>query len=306
MREFFLSGFADEAADTLEGQIKAIKSLGWKFFEARKINGYNIHDLDESTFEKVCTTLEESGIRINCFGSSIANHDTPVDCNFDATMSVVYRAITRMKRLQVPYIRIMSYGIIYDEKHRPLQDQKEEKRFDQLRKICNAFLDAGLTPLHENAYNYGSMSWEHTLKLLNEVPGLRLAFDTGDAGLMPDFRQAFPYPNQNAWELWEHVKEYVLHFHIKDGYRDIETSARTFLYPGEGDCEVKRILADSLVTGYSGHYSIEPAMSSGVFDSSEKSSAEYRSNNFIEYGKITEEIFRGLGCKVSDGVICIE
>ena len=306
MREFFLSGFTDEAADTLEGQIKITKSLGWKFFEARRINGFNIHDLDESAFEKVCTTLEESGIRVNCFGSSIANHDTPVDCNFDATMSVVYRAITRMKRLQVPYIRIMSYGIFYDEKRRPLLDQKEEKRFDQLRRICNAFLDAGLTPLHENAYNYGSMSWEHTLKLLNEVPGLRLAFDIGDAGLMPDFRKPFPYPNQSAWELWEHVKEYVLHFHIKDGYRDSETSARTYLYPGEGDCDVKRILADSLVTGYQGNYSIEPAMTSGVYDSSEKSSAEYRSNNFIEYGKMTEEIFRSLGCSVRDGVIYIE
>ena len=306
MREFFLSGFTDEAADTLEGQIKVLKSLGWGYFEARRINGYNIHDLDESAFEKVCTLLEESGIKIDCFGSSIANHDTPVDCNFDATMSVVNRAIARMKRLQVHYIRIMSYGIFYDDKRRPLLDQKEEKRFDQLRKICGAFLDAGITPLHENAYNYGSMSWEHTLKLLHEVPGLRLVFDTGDAGLMPDYRKPFPYPNQDAWELWGHTKGYVEHFHIKDGYRDPDTSARTYLYPGEGDCEVIKILSDSLAIGYSGHYSIEPAMTSGVYNSAEKSSAEYRSSNFVEYGKITEEIFRGFGCTVKDGVIYIE
>ncbi|MCL2318958.1 MAG: sugar phosphate isomerase/epimerase [Treponema sp.] len=303
MRGLSLCGFADEAADNLAGQIKVLNALGWKYLEARYIDGFNINDLDEQAFEQVCAALENTEIKINCLGSSIANHATQVDSDFESTMATVKRAIKRMQRLRIPYIRIMSYAVIYGENKRPLADQKEQKRFEQLRKICGAFLDAGLTPLHENAYNYGSMSWEHTLKLLDAVPGLKLIYDTADSGITPDFRKSYPYPNQDCWEVWEHTKAHVLHIHIKDACRDPETDTKTYLYPGWGDCDVRRILADAISSGYSGNFSIEPHMVSGIHDSSEKSSPAYRSNNFIEYGKITEDLFRGIGCTIRDGTI---
>ena len=176
MRELFLSGFTDEAADDMPGQIKALKALGWKYFEARSIDGVNIHDLDDAAFEKVYVVLEKTGIKINCFGSTIANWGTPVDSDFGATMAAVKRATVRIRRLNVPLIRIMSYTVLCDEKKRPLPDQKEEKRFAQLRTICGAFLDAGITPAHENCFNYGGMSWEHTLKMLNAVSEIKNQF----------------------------------------------------------------------------------------------------------------------------------
>jgi len=42
------------------------------------------------------------------------------------------------------------------------------------------FADAGLTALHENCMNYGGMGWQFTLKLLENVPGLKLVYDTGN------------------------------------------------------------------------------------------------------------------------------
>ena len=306
MREHFLSGFTDEAADSLEGQIKVLDALDWKFMEARRVNGFNIHDLDDSAFDHVCAILDNTDIKINCFGSTIANHDTPVETNFDATMAVVQRSISRMKRLDVKFIRIMSYAIIFDEMRRPLPDQKKAKRFENLNRICGAFLEAGITPLHENAYNYGSMSWEHTLEMLEAVPGLRLIFDTGDAGIMPDYRKEYPYPNQDCMEVWEHTKAHVLHFHIKDGYRDPESGVRVYLYPGEGDCEIGKIAADAVSSGYSGGFTIEPNMVTGIHDFSEKNSNEYRLSNFLEYCKLTEELFRSLGCAVRNGFVYTE
>ena len=303
MRELFFSGFTDEAADNLVDQIKVLKTLGWKYLEARFIDGYNIHDLEEPVFESICAALEIAGIKINCFGSSIANHSTQVDCDFEATMTVVKRAIRRMQRLNVPFIRIMSYAVLYDENNCALPDQKEERRFEQLRRICGTFLDAGITPLHENAFNYGSMSWEHTLKLLDAVPGLKLIYDTADSGITPDFRKPFPYPNQDCWEVWEHVKPHVVHLHIKDACRDPETDTKAYLFPGEGDCDVKRVLADALSSGYSGFFTIEPSMVSGIHDSSLKSSPEYRSTVFIEYGKLTEDLFRNMGCAILNGAV---
>ena len=303
MRELFLSGFTDEAADDLEGQIKALKTLGWKYFEARSMNSVNIHDLDDAAFEKVCAVLGETGVKINCFGSTIANWGSPVDGDFEAAMVTVKRAVARMKRLGVPLIRIMSYAVICDEQKRPLPDQKEEKRFRQLREICGAFLDAGITPVHENCFNYGGMSWEHTLKMLDAVPGLKLVYDTGNPGLTPDFRKPWPYPNQDSFEAWEHLKAHVVHIHIKDGRRNPQSGEESYFFPGEGDCEVKKILSDAVSGGYAGSFTIEPHMASVFHDASVQSSPEQRFNNFIEYGKKTEEIFRGIGCTVRGGAV---
>ena len=305
MKELFLSGFADEAANDLPGQIKALKTLGWKYLEARSIDGVNIHELDEPAFEKAYLALEEAGIKINCFGSTIANWGTPVDSDFETTMTTVKRAITRMRRLNVPLIRIMSYAVICEENKRPLPDQKEEQRFEQLRKITGAFIDAGITPVHENCFNYGGMSWEHTLKMLDAVPGLKLVYDTGNPGLTPDFRKPYPYPNQDSWETWEHLKAHVVHIHIKDGRRDSQTGEESYFYPGEGDCEVKKILQDALAIGYTGSFTIEPHMAAVFHNASVQSGPELRFNTFVEYGKRTEELFRSIGCTVRDGAVYV-
>ena len=303
MRKLFLSGFADEAADDLQGQIKALKTAGWKYLEARSIDGINIHDLEETAFEKACSALAEADIKINCFGSTIANWGTPVDADFEAAMATVKRTVRRMKRLDVPLVRIMSYAVLCDEQKRPLADQKEAKRFEQLRKICGAFLDEGITPVHENCFNYGGMSWEHTLKMLDAVPGLKLVYDTGNPNLTPDFRKNFPYPNQDSLEVWEHLKNYVIHIHIKDGRRNPQNGEESYFYPGEGDCEVKKILSDAVSRGYSGSFTIEPHMAAVFHDSSVKNSAQYRFDNFTEYMRRTEEIFRSAGYTVRDGAV---
>jgi sugar phosphate isomerase/epimerase len=299
----YLSGFADEAADDLTGQIRALKALGWQYLEARSIDGVNIHDMDERVFDEASAVLEKAGIRINCFGSTIANWGTAVDCDLSALMDLVRRALVRMKRLEVPLIRIMSFAVLCDEKKRPLPDQREAERFDRLRRICAPFLEAGITPVHENCFNYGGMSWEHTLKMLDAVPGMKLVYDTGNPGLTPDFRRAWPYPNQNSLEVWEHLKPHVAHIHIKDGRRDPKTGVETYFYPGEGDCEVKKILADALASGYSGGFTIEPHMASVFHDASVKSSPEQRFENFVEYGRRTGELFRELGCTVREGAV---
>jgi hypothetical protein len=49
--------------------------------------------------------LETAGIRINCFGSTIANWGTSLDDDFAPARKTVGRAIKRMKKLKVPLIR---------------------------------------------------------------------------------------------------------------------------------------------------------------------------------------------------------
>jgi sugar phosphate isomerase/epimerase len=285
-----LSGFADEAADGIDGQIEVTRALGWSCIEARSIDRVNIHDLPEPAFDEVRRKLDASGIRINCFGSTIASWSKSVDEPFEDTRATVDRAIRRMKVLDVPYVRIMSYAVLADDSGRALADQKKEERFHRLREICARFLDAGITPVHENCFNFGGMSWEHSLEMLAAVPGLKLVFDTGNPALTPDFRKPFPYPNQDARESYARLREYIVHVHIKDGERDPQTGKERYFFPDEGVCGVASIVADLLASGYDGDFSIEPHMAVVFHDASVSSSERARFENYLEYGRRFERL----------------
>ena len=287
-----LSGFADEAADSIDGQIEVTQALGWQTIEARSIDGVNIHDMTDSDFNETCRKLEASGIKINCFGSTIANWGKSVLEPFSETLVTVERTIERMKRLKVPFVRIMSYAVILDKDGRAVPDQKKEERFLRLREICKRFTDAGITPVHENCMNYGGMSWEHTLEMLSEVPGLKLVYDTGNPALTPDFRTPYPYANQDVLETYSKLKDHIVHVHIKDGVRDPDTGREEYFFPDEGVCHVAEVVKDLLKNGYTGDFSIEPHMAVVFHDAEISSSEEARRANYLEYGRRFERMLK--------------
>jgi len=287
----YLTGFADEAAPDIEGQIRATQELGWKDIEARSVNGINIHDVSEEVFEEVAGKLQDAGVQINCFGSAIANWGKQITDPFDITLEEVKRAIPRMQRLGTKLIRIMSYAVLPD---RGPDDQLEEERFRRLRTLQKMFADAGLTPVHENCMNYGGMSWQHTLRMIENVPGLKLVFDTGNPVFTDDRSKPKPYPKQSSWEFYTHVKEHIAYVHIKDGRYIAESDGLfpqvRYTFPGEGDGEVARIVKDLLSSGYEGGISIEPHLSVVYHDESVVSPEERRYNNYVEYGRRMELI----------------
>ena len=298
-----LSGFADEAADGIEGQISVIQALGWKGIELRSVDGVNAHDLGDADFDRVKRALDKAGIEVNCLGSTIANWGKSVDEDFAASMATVERAIARMKSLGTKFVRIMSYAIALDGRGCLLPDQDFPNRAVRLREICGRFEAEGIVPVHENCLNYGGISYAHTLELLEAVPSMRLVFDTGNPGLTPDFTKPWPYPNQDAWEAWRRLKPHVAHIHVKDGWRDAATGKEHYVYPGEGPSRVADILADAMASGYSGWLTIEPHMAVVFHDSSVSSPEERRRAVFAEYGRRLESMLEGLGASVRNGEV---
>jgi sugar phosphate isomerase/epimerase len=283
----YLTGFADEAAVGIEGQIRATQALGWTHIESRNVGGKNIHDIPDAEFDAVAANLQNAGVRVNCFGSAIANWGKKIEDPFEVTLEEVRRAIPRMQRLGTPLIRIMSYAIRKD--HAP-EDQMEEERFRRLREIVGMFLDAGLTPLHENCMNYGGMGWPFTLRLLENVPGLKLVFDTANPVNTDDYAKPPPRPKQSAWEFYSHVREYVAYVHVKDARFVAEQAGSIFpksehVWPGEGQGDVRRILKDLLARGYDGGISIEPHLAVVFHDASVRSPEQVRFDNYVEYGR---------------------
>ena len=292
----YLTGFADEAAKDIDGQIRATKELGWRHIESRSINDVNIHDLPDGDFEAVVGKLADAQIKINCFGSTVANWGKRIDEPFDSSLAEAKRAIPRMQRLGTKLIRVMSFAVLAD---REPDDQMETERFRRMRELVKMFSDAGIQAVHENCKNYGGMSWQHTLRLLENVPGLKLVYDTGNPVDTDDRSKGKPYPKQSSWEFYSNVKEHIVYVHIKDGKRDDKADNTIFTFPGEGAAEVPRIIGDLLKSGYDGGMSIEPHMAVVYHDASVQASEAGKHANYVEYGRRMQKLLEDAGAKLS-------
>ncbi len=293
----YLTGFADEAARDLDTQIKATKELGWTRISARGVNGANIHELSDADFHAVADQLDEAGITIPEFGSLIGNWAKSITTDWDLTVAEIERAIPRMQRLNTKLIRIMSYA------QEPWgQDQHEEERFKRLREIVARFEDAGLSALHENCMNWGGFSAEHTLRLIDEVPGLQLIFDTANPVFQLDRSKAEPFPWQDPMEFFTQVKEHIAHVHIKDCTNPPagETEPEKYTLPGEGQGKVREILTALKDMGYQGGLAIEPHVAT-VFHATDGEEPNWQQcyDSYVEYGHATNALVKELGITVS-------
>jgi sugar phosphate isomerase/epimerase len=276
----YYTGFADEAAKGIDGQVKATRQLSWSNIEARNIDGQNIIDLPKDKFDLICEKLKDAGIKVNCIGSAIANWGKSIEEPFEPTVEETKRAVERMKKLDCKMIRIMSYAIL---KGRQPDDQMKEQRFERLRKICSLFTDNDILPVHENCQNFGGMGYTFTLELIENVPGLKLVFDTGNPVFSADRTKSKPYPMQDSLEFYKNVKAHIAYVHIKDVV--YKNGKEDYTFPGEGDGHVKEILSDLLSSGYEGGISIEPHMAVVLHDKSVTSSEDKMYENYIEYGQ---------------------
>jgi sugar phosphate isomerase/epimerase len=276
------TGFADEASRDLDKQIEATKALGWSAISARMIGAANIHELPEAEFHSVADRLDEAGVRVPEFGSLIGNWGKKISGDFDVTLAEIERAIPRMQRLGTRLIRIMSYA------QEPWgEDQHEAERFRRLREIVRRFQDAGITAAHENCMNWGGFSADHSLRLVEEIPGLKLIFDTGNPVFQRDRSKPEPHPWQDAFEYWRKVREHVIHIHIKDCHNPVADGVEPeYTMPGEGSAKVREILADAVAHGYAGHIAIEPHVAT-VFHAADPTQVDWQQcyDSYIEYGR---------------------
>ncbi len=288
----YLTGFADEAAQDFATQIKATKEMGWNAISARTVNGKNIHDLSDKEFNQVADTLDQEEIRIPEFGSLIGNWGKNIDSDFELTLGEISRAIPRMKRLGTKLIRIMSYA------QEPWgNDQREQERFKRVKAIHQRFADEGLLAVHENCANWGGFSAKHSLRLVKEVPGLKLVFDTGNPVFQRDRSKSEPYPWQDALGFYNEVKDHIAHVHIKDcRYPTVGDNEPHYTMPGEGDCHLQHIIRDLKARHYDGGFAIEPHVAT-VFHVQDGDKPDWKQcyKSYVEYGARFEDLLDQIG-----------
>ena len=246
----------------------------------------NFHDIPDAAFDAAVRQLEQSGVQVYCFGSAVMNWAKKVEDPFEITLAEVKRCIPRMKRVGAKFVRIMSFKPGEEEFKTP------PEVFRRVKDISNMFLDAGLQPVHENCMNYGGMSWQHALELLDKCPGLKWVFDTANPVFNPDRSSPRPWPRQDAWEFWQNVRDHVVHLHVKDATWDVAKNDADYNWPGEGQGRVREILKDAADRGYAGGVSIEPHMVTVFHDANTAKAAneDAGKKNFVEYGRRLEKM----------------
>ncbi|TDO91322.1 sugar phosphate isomerase/epimerase [Halanaerobium saccharolyticum] len=302
----YYTGFADEAADSIEKQIEVTKELGWQYIEARNIDGKNLTDISEEKFEEVYEKLKESGIKINCFGSAVANwgKNPSQEESYTKSLEELKRAIHRMQKLGAKMIRGMSFGIPNDLP--PRNPELEEKILKNLKEMVGMCEEAGITYVHENCMNYFSQSYEHMEILLAEIksPNFKIVFDTGNP-LMADNRMGEePYQKQNSWETYQTLKDRIGYVHIKDGVYLKETEGifpeMDYRFPGDGSGQVKKIVKDLLQNGYDGGFSMEPHMGAVYHSQEADSEAEAKYNTYLEYGNRFMDLMEEIKAEIKE------
>jgi sugar phosphate isomerase/epimerase len=284
-----ITGIGDEAANGIDGQIRAHQALGWKTIEMRgvEVPGFakaNFHEIPDAAFDIAAGKLKDAGISVLCFGSTIMNWQKTVATPFDVTLGEVKRCIPRMQKLGTKFVRVMSFKPGDDEAVIPAEV------FSRVREVTKMFLDAGVQPVHENCMNYGGMSWKHALELLDQVPGLKWVFDTANPVFNADRSKPKPWSKQDAWEFYTHVKAHTLHVHIKDARWNPAKNDADYTMPGEGQGYVRAVIKDLLVSGYDGAFSIEPHIAVVFHDAAVQSSAEQQFQSYVDYGRTLEKL----------------
>ncbi|HVJ45953.1 MAG TPA: sugar phosphate isomerase/epimerase [Luteolibacter sp.] len=285
------TGFADEASRDIDKQIQATKEIGWSNISARMVTGGNIHDIPEDEFNRIADRLDEAGVKVPEFGSLLGSWGKKIDSDFSVTTGEIDRIIPRMKRLGSGIVRIMSYA------QQPWgEDQQEKERVRRLTEIVKRFEGENIIVAHENCMNWGGFSASHTLQLLEQIPNLKLIFDTGNPIFQKDRSKAEPYPWQDPFEFWKTVRDNVVHIHVKDCEFPVSDDIEPdYTMPGEGKAKVREIIADALANGYDGYIAIEPHVAT-VFHAPDPTKVDWQQcyDSYVEYGKRFQKLVESL------------
>lgn len=210
MAHFKFSAFADEACNTLDGQIAACKANGLQAIELRGIDGDNISDITVEEAKAIKKKLDAAGIGVSSLGSKYGKCGFNMD-DFKQTVEVA-------KILEAEYIRMFSF-----------YDMPKEEVFATVKTMADYAQQHDILCCHENEKGIFGDLPERCKELLDHCEGaLGCVFD------FANFLECGVDP-MAAYQL---LKPYITYFHIKDHDGSHVVAA------GEGKGQIAEILAD--------------------------------------------------------------
>jgi 3-dehydroshikimate dehydratase len=236
-----LTGFADEISKDLTEQLDVLESESMRFLELRGVWGKNVSTFTDDEVGQIRDALQARQMGVSCIGSPIGK--IGINDPFAPHMETFSRVLDIAAALDTKYVRVFSFYIPEGEDPARYRDEVMAR----MRQMVELAADRNIMLLHENESNiYGDIA-TRCADILNSVnaPNLRAIFDPAN------FVQVGQRPYSDCWS---HIQPYLEYMHIKDAI--LET--RKVVPAGEGDGNLKEIVASLKAMNFSGFASLEP------------------------------------------------
>lgn len=223
MAEFLLTGFADEAAPDLLGQIAALKRNNMGFIEVRNIDGKCVIDYTEDEICNFAKTLADNDIKVSSLGSPIGKYNVTDD--FAPHFERFKKAVKTAQILGTNKMRMFSFFIPDNEDCHKYTDEV----LSRMNQMLDYAEEHGILLCHENeARIYGRLPSECE-ELQQKLPKLHAIFDPCN----------YIMENVDIPSAIDKIAPFVEYLHIKDGlYED-----HAIVPAGCGDGHISDVLA---------------------------------------------------------------
>ena len=243
-----ISAFADEVVDDFLGQVKYLARENVRHIEPRFLGGKNIMDLGSDELAEAKQMMSDYGLSASAIGSPIGK--VKVDEPFGPHLDKFKHSVELAEFFGAPFIRMFSY---YPPEGGRIEDHRSEV-MDRMAAKVDALGDSDVVMVHENEADIFGHTAENCVEMVEQVGSekLRLVYDPAN----------FVWGEKivNATEVcWPVMKPYVVHIHIKDWKLGADTGS----VPGEGDGQVKELLAELASIKYEGCLTMEPHLQVG-------------------------------------------
>lgn len=242
---FTLSAFGDEIAPALEDQLRTLNELKIPHLDLRAAWGVNVLKMSDDEVRRAGQLCQQHGVTVGCLGSPIGK--SPLLDPIENELRNLERIIQIGDLLGTRRVRIFSFypPDISTNAH---YDQHVEDASERLARLTEKAQAAGFQLLLENEKEVVGDTPERCLRLLSNVNSAYLRFIWDPA----NFVQVGAA--QQVDRFWDRLGPYIGYIHIKDALL-ADASVRA---AGEGDGQVRELLARLVAAGYEGTLSLEP------------------------------------------------
>jgi sugar phosphate isomerase/epimerase len=241
---FALSAFGDEIAVDLDEQLQLLNELKVGYLELRSAWGKNVLHMDDDDVARVREVLAAHSVQVGCIGSPIGK--SPIVDPIEKELDNLARICQIGEALDCRRVRMFSF-YPPDTSTNEHYDEHVEESTSRLVRLAELAGQEGATLLLENEKDIVGDTLARCCALVTAVdsPHLRFLWDPANFVQVGEERVT-----ERGWPM---LGEYIGYIHIKDARLDGGVVAA-----GEGDGQVKELLAELKDSGYQGILALEP------------------------------------------------
>ena len=197
--------FADEASQSIDLQIAAMKRNGLQGLEIRNVDGENVSSISLEKAKEVLAKMKDAGLAVWSIGSPIGKIDIEKD-DFQAHLEKLRHTIEIAQALESENIRLFSFYIPKERKPEEFRQQV----IDRMGEMVRVAEGSGVKLCHENEKGIYGDNAARCAEILEAVPQLAGIFDPAN----------FIQCKQETLSAWKLLAPRIRYLHIKDATPD--------------------------------------------------------------------------------------